>query len=48
MISLEHGSENMVPGSSHHGAREMNPTSKHEVVGLIRGLTQWVEHPALP
>ena len=34
--------------SSHRGAVEMNPTRKHEVVGLIPGLTQWVKNLALP
>ena len=29
--------------SSRHGAAEMNPTRKHEVAGLIPGLTQWVK-----
>ena len=28
--------------SSCHGSVEMNPTSNHEVAGLIPGLTQWV------
>ena len=25
-----------------------NPTMNHEVAGLVLGLTQWVEDPALP
>ena len=29
------------------GAAEMNPTSNHEVVRLIPGLTQWVKDLAL-
>ena len=33
--------------SSHCGAAEMNPTSIHEDVGLIPGLTQWFGDPAL-
>ena len=28
-------------------AEETNPTSNHEVVGLIPGLVQWVQDPAL-
>ena len=29
--------------SSRYGTVEMNPTSNHEVVGSIPGLTQWVK-----
>ena len=34
--------------SSHCGTAETNPTSNHEVGGLIPGLTQWVNDLALP
>ena len=33
--------------SSHRGVEEMNPTRKHEVIGSIPGLAQWVKDPAL-
>ena len=35
-------------GSSYCGSAEMNLTSNHEDTGLIPGLTQWDEDPALP
>ena len=35
--------KNGTQGSSHCGAAESNPTSFHEYVGSIPGLTQWVE-----
>ena len=34
--------------SSRCGTVEMNPTSNHEVVGLIPGLAEWVKDPVLP
>ena len=37
-----------VYGSSHHGSEVMNPTSIHEDVGSIPGLSQCVKDPALP
>ena len=35
-------------GRSHHDSAETNPTSTHEVGGLIPGLAQWVQDLALP
>ena len=32
----------------YHGSVVMNLTSIHEDMGLIPGLVQWVEDPALP
>ena len=34
--------------SSHCGSEVMNPTSIHEDMGSICGLTPWVKDPALP
>ena len=39
--------KNLTAESSHCGPVEMNPTSIHEDVGLIPGLTQWVRDLAL-
>ena len=37
-----------IPGSSHCGTVEMNPTSIHEDTSSIPGLTQRVGDPVLP
>ena len=36
------GFKTAIGGSSHCSTVERNPTRKHEVVGLIPGLPQWV------
>ena len=36
------------PLTSHCGSVVMNPTSIHEDMGSIPGLSQWVKDPALP
>ena len=38
----------VIPGSSHHGAGETNPTRNHEVAGSIPSLAHLVNDPALP
>ena len=40
--------KNIKLGSSHCGSVVTNPTSIHENVGGIPGLTQWVKDPVLP
>ena len=45
MMTLKEEEHN---GSSCCGSAVVNPTSSYEDVGLIPGLAQWVEHPALP
>ena len=39
--------KNVACRSSHHGSVVTDPTSIHEDVGLIYGLTQWVKDLAL-
>ena len=46
--AIMHSFSKMYFGSSHCGTVETNPTSNHEVVGLISGLTHWGKDPALP
>ena len=46
-LILYHFTFNIEIWSSHCGAVETNPTRKHEVVGLIPGLAQWVKDLAL-
>ena len=35
------------PGSSRRGTAETNPTRRHELAGLMPGLTEWFKDPAL-
>ena len=39
--------QSIKPWSSHCGTVETNLSRKHEVAGLIPGLTQWVKDPVL-
>ena len=45
-IKFNYYNSEILFGSSCGGAAEMNPTSNHEVLGLIPGLTQLVKDPA--
>ena len=48
MVRADIDHQMTIDGSSHCGAVETNPTSNHEVVGVIPGLSQWVKGPVLP
>ena len=48
LIHIQSKIKNSGCGSSCRGSTERNLTRKHEVVGSIPGLTQWVKDPMLP
>ena len=44
---MEKQNETFYAWSSPSGSTVANPTSMHEDMGLIPGLTQWVKDPAM-